>query len=191
MTRQKKSRKVGQIGIRKQDTRPTETKESRRKKAPKGQKSGSRNSLLLEKNEAVGSVANTGKVNKKVGSKVKIDLTPKPEKIKKAPTVVHHEPAAKLEKAKPTTLPPEQELANIETDALLISLVERVEDGELLTGKDAKYFNRYMARYDELVEILGLDDEETPEGDTREEDHADPFSSLGGEEWDDLMDKGQ
>ena len=72
---------------------------------------------------------------------------------------------------------PEQELAALENDEMLIDLAERVEAGEVLTGKDAKYFNKNMARYDELCELLGIEDEE---------DDTDP---LGSDQWDDLLDK--
>jgi uncharacterized protein len=186
MTRQKKSRKVGSIGIRKQDTRPTEQKESRRKKAPKGQKSGSRNSLLLDsENKAVNSSGTGQAANKKLGSKKKIDLVVKSEKTEVPPSGKKLKPNVKLEKVAPTRLSPEVELANLESDELLISLVQRVEDGEVLVGKDAKYFNRHIARYDELVEILGLENDE----DDNDNDN-DPYDSLGGDEWDDLIDKG-
>ena len=49
MTRQKKSRKIGSIGTRKQETRPADTKQPRKPKKPKGQPSGNRNSLIVEK----------------------------------------------------------------------------------------------------------------------------------------------
>lgn len=184
MTRQKKSRKVGQIGIRKQESRPAEKKENtRRKKTPKGQKSGSRNSLVDDNVKSLNPAANNpGSKNKKLGSKKKIELIPKPEAEKPIKAMRHVEPSVKLEKVKEVLLP-EEELALLEKDELLIALAERVEQGEVLTGKDAKYFNRNIARYDELVEILGLDEED--------EFEADPMEQLGGSEWDDLMDKGQ
>lgn len=184
MTRQKKSRKVGQIGIRKQETRPSEKKETRRKKAPKGQKSGTRNSLVLENEVKDGKVTGVGKKDKKHGSKKKIELVA-PVKVEQPKQPAKHiEPSVKLTKVKQPELTPEQELAALEQDAQLLDLVERVEQGELLTGKDAKYFNRHMARYDELVELLGLDDED------EEDDDDDLLGSLGGDEWDDLIDKG-
>lgn len=188
MTRQKKSRKVGQIGIRKQETRPADKKESGRKKTHKGQKSGSRNSLVDGKVANSANTAGSGKkLNKKLGSKIKIDLVPK--KPVKEVEVVHGVPGVKLEKIQPITLTPAEEFAALENDELLIALAERVEAGELLTGKDAKYFNRNMNRYDELAEKLGLVDDIDDEDEYDEEEYVDPLESLGGDEWSDLMDK--
>lgn len=190
MTRQKKSRKVGQIGIRKQETRPADKKESGRKKTHKGQKSGTRNSLVDGKVSGPGNSSGSGqKLNKKLGSKVKIDLLPSKKAVKAAPEVINGVPGVKLEKVQPVTLTPAQEFAELETNELLIELAERIEAGELLTGKDAKYFNRNMNRYDELAEKLGLVDDVDDEDEYDEEEYIDPLESLGGDEWSDLMDK--
>jgi len=181
MTRQKKSRKIGQIGTRKQETRPTDTNTPRRKKAPKGQKSGNRNSLLEEKTNIQGSASGPDKKNSKLGSKKKIALVktqaakaPEPKEIKHSTS----KPQVKLTKVLADALTPEQELAQLEADTRLLELAERAEQGELLTGKDAKYFNQKMNRYDELVELLGLEPEQ---------EEADPLSQLGADQWDDLM----
>lgn len=178
MTRKKKSRKIGQIGVRKQDTRPeNKTPNLRKKKAPKGQKSGSRNSLM-EESTLVTSSTQTAKKDPKLGSKKKIELTKsvKQEAPVKKPVQNDRKPEVKLTKVVQPELTPEQELEALENDEMLIDLAERVEDGELLTGKDAKYFNKHMARYDELCELLGIE----------EEDEDDP---LGSDQWDDLLDK--
>ncbi|MDC2890424.1 GTPase-activating protein [Psychrosphaera algicola] len=103
--------------------------------------------------------------------------------------MVHGVPGVKLEKIQPITLTPAEEFAALENDELLIALAERVEAGELLTGKDAKYFNRNMNRYDELAEKLGLVDDIDDEDEYDEEEYVDPLESLGGDEWSDLMDK--
>ena len=80
-------------------------------------------------------------------------------------------------------MPPEQELAALEQDEKLLDLVERVENGEILTGKDAKYFNAKTARHAELLTLLGLDeDEESEETDTAEED-ADPLAEFERTDW--------
>jgi ribosome assembly protein YihI (activator of Der GTPase) len=177
MTRKKKSRKIGQIGVRKQDARPEKsTPNIRKKKAPKGQKSGTRNSMM-EENAAVTSNTSQVKKDPKVGSKKKIELvkttTPEPKKPVHKPNKA---PEVKLTKVQADVLSPEQEFAELENDARLIDLAERTEAGELLTGKDAKYFNKNMARYDELCEILGIEFDE-------EDEHDD----LGGDQWDDLL----
>lgn len=187
MTRQKKSRKIGSIGTRKQETRPADTKQPRRNKKPKGQPSGNRNSLIEE--NVVSTPQNQDKkTNPKLGSKKPISLLPadKPQ-VKEVKQVDHSKtkPSAKLTKAGPAVLTPEQELANIESDERLIELVERVQEGELLSGKEAKYFNKQMERLDQLLEKLGID----PDSDNDEdEDELDALSKLGGSEWDDLLD---
>jgi len=179
MTRLKKSRKSGPIGVRKQETRPADTKSDvRKKKKPKGQKSGNRNSFLVEKKEKLEN-GTSAKKDSKLGSKKKISLTPQKETVAK-PEPVHsnHKPKVNLEKVAKVTIAPEVELEQIESDPKLIALVERVEDGELLTGKDAKFFNKQMARHQELLDELGIEDEE---------ENDDPLAQLGGDEWDDFL----
>lgn len=178
MTRKKKSRKIGQIGVRKQDARPEKnTPNIRKKKAPKGQKSGTRNSMI-EENAVVSTNTSQSKKDPKVGSKKKIELVKTTTQEPKKPVhKTNKAPEVKLTKVQAQTLTPEQEFAELENDARLIDLAERTEAGELLTGKDAKYFNKNMARYDELCEILGI------EFDEDEDEH----DSLGGDQWDDLL----
>ena len=176
MTRKKKSRKIGQIGVRKQDARPEKnTPNIRKKKTPKGQKSGTRNSMM-EENAVVTNNTSQGKKDPKIGSKKKIELvktaTQEPKKPVHKPNKA---PEVKLTKVKADVISPEQDIDELENDAHLIDLAERTEAGELLTGKDAKYFNKHMARYDELCEILGIEFDE-------EDEHDD----LGGDQWDDL-----
>ena len=67
MTRLKKSRKSGPIGVRKQETRPADTKSDvRKKKKPKGQKSGNRNSFLVEKKEKLERIGKHDSLQNKV-----------------------------------------------------------------------------------------------------------------------------
>lgn len=180
MTRKKKSRKIGQIGVRKLDTRPEKkTPNVRKKKAPKGQKSGARNSLLEENGKVITNADGTVKKDPKLGSKKKIELVKSPvaEQPKETKAPINKTPDVKLTKVTQQQLSPEQELEALENDEMLIELAERVEAGDLLTGKDAKYFNKNMARYDELCELLGIEEED---------EDADP---LGSDQWDDLLDK--
>lgn len=176
MTRKKKNRKIGQIGIRKQDDRPERKPTSTRiKKAPKGQRSGTRNSLMEENQTSVTQVG-AGKKDPKHGSKKKIELVvtkSKPEEKKPKPQV-DKKPAVKLTKAVVNTITPEEEFDKLEQDEQLLDLAQRAEAGEMLQGKEAKYFNKHMARYEELCEILGIEE-------------ADEDDSLGGDQWDDLL----
>lgn len=181
MTRKKKSRTSGQIGIRHKPSaearqereRPVETK-----KKGAGLKSGSRNSAQVEK------TTDSSNKNKdpRHGSKTPIPLvaTVAEQKLVAPQTV----PKALLAKVKPVELSPQVELEQIEQDEKLQSLLERVEQGEILTGKDAKYFNAKTARHAELLTLLGLDldDEDEDEVDTDDEE-LDELSKLEQVDW--------
>lgn len=183
MTRKKKSRTSGQIGIRHKPTaearqdrdRPVESK-----KKGAGLKSGSRNSVQAE--------AKTGSANQnkdpRHGSKKPISLvvTPAEQKLL-TPTT---QPKALLAKAKPVEIPPQVELEQIEQDEKLQALLEKVEQGDILTGKDAKYFNAKTARHAELLTLLGLDDDDDEGEASAELDEAedlDPLSKLEQVDW--------
>jgi ribosome assembly protein YihI (activator of Der GTPase) len=185
MTRQKNSRKVAEIRVRSKETRDEKPTENRRKKTPKGQKAGTRNSLVEEQKTAI--TGSNIKKDPKHGSKKPISLTGSPVKevIEKEISHSTSKPAGKLSKAKVASIPPDVELTDIESDEVLIALVERVEDGELLAGKEAKYFNKLMDRHAELLRILGVEDEE--ENDF--EDEIDPVEGLKSDQWDDLLDE--
>ncbi len=184
MTRQKKTRKVAEFRSKSKDTRAEKPTQNRRKKAPKGQKSGTRNSLVEEqKVDATGAKI---KKDPKHGSKKPISLTGPITKPVDEEKIVHSQsqPTAKLNKAKTPTIPPDVELTDIESDEVLIALVERVEDGELLQGKEAKYFNKLMDRHAELLQILGVDQEESDA-----DEDIDPVEGLKSDQWDDLLDE--
>ena len=182
MTRIKKTRKIGSNGIRKQETRVPDDKPNRRKKTPKGKKSGSRNSLILE-SQSESQTNNKNNKNSKLGSKKPIELIKAPTV---APVVVSTEPKptpqAQLVKTPTIAISAEDELQQIESDPVLIDLVERVEKDEVLKGKEAKYFNVKMARHAELLEILGLDHQDA-------EDESDTEDFGGTDQWDDLLDR--
>ena len=86
------------------------------------------------------------------------------------------QPKASLAKVKAVELTAEQELALIENDSHLQQLLERVEKDEVLTGKDAKYFNAKTARLEQLLQELGL---------TEDEDDAivDPLAAFESKDW--------
>jgi ribosome assembly protein YihI (activator of Der GTPase) len=185
MTRQKKSRKVAEIRVRSKETRDEKPTENRRKKTPKGQKAGTRNSLVEEQRTAI--TGSNIKKDPKHGSKKPISLTVPSAKQPVEKEIIHstNKPIGKLSKAKADKIPPDVELTDIESDQTLIALVERVEDGELLAGKEAKYFNKLMDRHAELLKILGVEDEE----DDVLEDDVDPIEGLKSDQWDDLLDE--
>lgn len=165
MTRKKKNRKLGENGsprLSKEKLNQLRALKEQRVKKVKGAKAGSRNSQLLKESPAT-EQAKTPK-DKRLGSKKPISLTPVVEKpVVDEPLKPVLAPQAILAKTRPVELTPEQELAAIESDERLVNLIERHERGELLTGKDAKYFNSKVARHQQLCELLGIDDEDEEE----------------------------
>lgn len=194
MTRQKKSRKPQPLGPKqdkKQKTKASNTDDKRVRKH-KGHGAGSRNNpeTLVDGNKSGNNQSKTNS-DPRHGSNKPISLTPVKaqdqavEVVKQATPVQDFSPKAKLEKVKPDTLAPEQELQAIEEDERLLSLLERKENDELITGKDAKYFNAKMARHQELMEILGLDDEEDENNDGDDDDYDSSEGRSLIDQWED------
>ncbi|TMP44095.1 GTPase-activating protein [Pseudoalteromonas citrea] len=162
MTREKKNRKVapsnGPARLSKDKLRELRAIKEQRTKKHKGAKPGSRNAQEA-KIETPSSEANKNR-DKRIGSKKPIALTSEHVKpaIEEPKLQRHLAPQVELKKVK-DTLTPEQELNQLENDERLMALLDRHERGELLTGKDAKFFNRSIARHQQLCEMLGIDDE--------------------------------
>lgn len=160
MTRQKKNRKIALNGtprLSKEKLRELRAIKEQRTKKHKGAKPGSRNAQ--EANIETSVTTNNARKDERVGSKKPIALTPEITRPVEEPKLQRHlTPQVELKKVK-ETLTPEQELHQLENDERLMALLDRHERGELLTGKDAKYFNRLVARHQELCDLLGIDDE--------------------------------
>ncbi|WP_105265442.1 Der GTPase-activating protein YihI [Pseudoalteromonas sp. T1lg76] len=164
MTRKKKSRKVinnGTARLSKDKLRELRAlKELRAKKKTKGAQAGNRNSQLLkvETTEAKGSASG----DNRVGSKKPVSLTPEVTTAQPQKPQVRKDlkPQAALSTYKEPELTPEQELEQLESDERLLALIDRHDNGEILQGKDAKYFNAKVERHQQLCEILGLDDDD-------------------------------
>lgn len=157
MTRQKKTRSAGPNGFRNltaEEARKMRQPKVQTKKKGAGLKSGSRNNVMASKPDS-GTKANQ---DTRLGSKKPIPLQPVTDVSPKDIL-----PRVSLSKAKPMPLPPEAELAAIENDAYLQQLLEKVEQDQQLTGKDAKYFNAKTKRLSELLAELGLDQDDEPE----------------------------
>lgn len=182
MTRQKKKRSAGSNGL-----RHLPADEARKQRAPKeqtkkkgsGLKSGNRNSQL-EANKAVQQDTAPQNSDPRHGSKKPVELQPSAANKKEQSLPPVTIPKASLVKAREAALSPEQELAQIESDAYLQQLLERVENDEILKGKDAKYFNAKTARLELLLKQLGLDSEE--ENTTAEQDD-DPLATFERTDW--------
>ncbi|MBS3799132.1 Der GTPase-activating protein YihI [Pseudoalteromonas sp. BDTF-M6] len=164
MTRKKKSRKVinnGTARLSKDKLRELRAlKELRAKKKTKGAQAGNRNSQLLkvESTEAKGGASG----DNRVGSKKPVSLTPEAVTAQPQKPQVRKDlkPQAVLSTYIEPELTPEQELEQLESDERLLALIERHDNGEILQGKDAKYFNAKVERHQQLCEILGLDDDD-------------------------------
>lgn len=172
MTRQKKTRSAGPNGQRHlsaEDIRKTRQPKEQTKKKGAGLKSGSRNNATVISSVPKGESV---KKDKRLGSKKPIALvaadTQQP--------ALQIQPKASLAKAKPVAMTAEQELALIENDSYLQQLLERVEQEEILTGKDAKYFNAKTARLEQLLQQLGLADE-------AEDETLDPLAAFESKDW--------
>lgn len=169
MTRQKKTRSAGSNGQRHlpaQEIRKSREPKEETKKKGAGLKSGSRNNVAVAK---ANSADNAASKDKRLGSKKPIDLVPVSPQLVETP-----QPKASLAKVKPAVLSPQQELTLIENDAYLQQLLERVEQNEILTGKDAKYFNAKTARLEQLLQQLGLAEDDT---------EVDPLAEFESKDW--------
>ncbi len=159
MSRKKKSRKIpsnGPVRLSQDKLKEIRALKEQRVKKHKGAKPGSRNAVDALEQETKSS--NPQNKDKRVGSKKPVPL------VAKAPEPVvelkrNLKPQVELVKVTEPELSPAQELEALENDERLLKLVERHEQGEMLTGKDAKYFNSRIARHQELCELLGIEDD--------------------------------
>ncbi|MDP5143590.1 Der GTPase-activating protein YihI [Rheinheimera baltica] len=177
MTRQKKTRSAGPNGSRhlsSEDIRKTREPKEQTKKKGAGLKSGSRNSVALAE---PATQQQSAKKDKRIGSKKPIALIVTDVAETATQPRVMPLPKASLAKPKAETLTPEQELALIENDNYLQQLLVRVEQDEILTGKDAKYFNAKTARLEQLLQQLGLTDDD----DSNEQ--IDPLAAFESKDW--------
>ncbi|WP_282130252.1 Der GTPase-activating protein YihI [Pseudoalteromonas aliena] len=163
MSRTKKSRKSpsnGPVRLSQDKLKEMRALKEQRVKKTKGAKPGSRNAPDSLNGDSQNS--QSGSRDKRIGSKKPVPLVatavePKVEMKRNL------KPTIELKKVVQPEFTPEQELEALENDVRLLKLVERHEGGELLTGKDAKYFNSRIARHQVLCELLGLEDEDEPE----------------------------
>ena len=147
MPRQKKTRKIGQIGTPKSvdNSARAKTKE----KIKKGNPSGSRHNVEVKKNRLA---ATKKQINDpRHGSKKPIVLTPE---VKRYTT-------------------PAEELAAIESDDRLATLLDKIERDEPLKKAQQTYVDEKIARHKVLCDILGLSDSEADE-----RQQIDPLENL-------------
>ncbi|MCH8493178.1 MAG: GTPase-activating protein [Idiomarina sp.] len=132
MTRMKKTRKSGPLAAKKADRKPTPSVSTpKQKEKGKGRAAGSRYSGEQKQNQAE-SARTQG--DARVGSKTPVPLTvtKKPQSAK-------------------------QEFAELENNSRLQTLLEQMENGEILKKADQQWVDVQLARYQELAEQLGID----------------------------------
>lgn len=152
MAKQRKSRKVGLIGVRK-DPDYVHEKSSGRVKKHKGKAPGSRHNV-----DTKNAQASSGAKSKdpRHGSKKPIQLVKSPVK-----------PAQR----KYAT--PAEELAALEADSRLSALLDKLDEGNTLTAEQQYYVDEKMARHRILCDLMGIRDEEDDD-----DDDTDDFDKL-------------
>ncbi len=161
MPRNKKSRKVGLIGVRKDpDHKPSEHRSERVRKPKKGKPAGNRHNVgSSSKGAGKGTVQNT---DPRHGSKKPVPLIKDTSK----------ERATQSHKRKQAT--PAEELAALEADAKLAALLDKLDEGKPLNREQQAYVNEKVARHGELCEILGIDLED----DSDDDDPLETFDTI-------------
>ncbi|CUS47772.1 MAG: hypothetical protein HLUCCO02_09545 [Idiomarinaceae bacterium HL-53] len=158
MTRRKKTRKTGPLAARSQPREERQREEVKRGKAPhrsKGKPAGQRHTLAPREGAQMLKGASSQTLDPRVGSK-------KPVKLVLPGKVDSHEPTrAELERERL-----ENELEALENDTQLQLLLDKLDREETLSARDQAFVDENLARYQELVELLGID----VEGEDEEED---------------------
>jgi uncharacterized protein len=187
MTRKKKSRKSAPAGaakLSKDKLNQLRVLKEQRVKKHKGAKPGSRNAQEALQDPAATSNSKAPS-DSRIGSKKPVELIPSCNNSSTAhePQLQRHlKPQVALKKVV-VELSPEQELEELENDGRLMKLLERHEQGELLTGKEAKFFNRSIARHQQLCELLGIDDEFEEQDAVEDDPMAQYMSNDLADEW--------
>ena len=139
----------------------------------KGLKAGSRQAV---EQETSGIKSGSGSKDPRVGSRKPVALVVEPAKkpvaAKPAKAVKTAEQIAEQiaeQQAKQLQLKLEQELATIENDERLNLLLDRLDDGLSVSADDEAWLDARLARHQELLVALGMDDDD-------DDDVAEPAS---------------
>ncbi|WP_432455472.1 MULTISPECIES: Der GTPase-activating protein YihI [unclassified Agarivorans] len=158
MARGKKNRKGGLIGMRKDpDFKAKRVAVPDRVTIGKGKASGSRQQIAEASSHQSQAVE---KQDARLGSKTPVALGVEAPQARK--------PAAKPTKKK-VVLSPEKELANLEADPRLESLIDILDEGGSISKQDQQWLDLQLARHAELLAELGLV-EDAEEADALDED---------------------
>lgn len=169
MSRTKKSRKPGSAPTAKPKLSKIELASiEKRQRKKTGKKPGNRQqeAKLIKKSDK----ATSENKDPRIGSKKPIQLggsiePVKNKSIKVEKTIQSPIAAIRVVDAEENNLA--QELVNIETDERLQSILEKEEEGIILTEQEVDYFNEMMERHQQLTEELAENEEpEEPNSNT-------------------------
>ena len=160
------------------DVSAQEGRERKRAAKRKGLKAGSRQQVEQSNNKS----GNSQSKDPRIGSRKPVVLVVDDKQKKPA--------APKAVKEKKLVMTPEQELAFIENDDRLNDLLDRLDAGETLEAAEQAWVDQRVDRYQELMDELGIidndddEDDELPfdDGDDAEFDEQKPASEE--ELWD-------
>lgn len=163
MTRQKKSRKIGTIGVKKDKQAKAPVASDKRVRKPKGLKPGSRQHLEKDNKS---NAAHSSNRDPRLGNKTPIDLTPKannagPFKTKHKNNTLTQPIASVTIEDNKTKL--SLELQAIESDIYLQDLIDKQDNDEALTEEQQQYIDNKHERYQELSDLLGISDDDEEE----------------------------
>lgn len=172
MARKKKTRKISDVmPIRKADKKPempkarsgkkltryeldAKAREDKKKRKHKGLASGSRHSVVEEKTNKLQRETKDPKIGSKKKVPLVVEFVNKPEKGQTIPAV---KPVKKLD--------PMQELENLENNEILNELLDALDEGKTISKADQQFVDECLDRIAELMEELGIEDEEENEDD--------------------------
>lgn len=172
MARQKKTRRITDImPTRKADKKPelpraragkkltryeldAKAREEKKKRKHKGLASGSRHSQTEERTNAVQQAVKDPKIGSKKKIPLVVEFVNKPEKGQTIPVV---KPVKKID--------PMQELENLENNEILNELLDALDAGKTISKADQQFVDECLDRIAELMDELGIEDEEETEDD--------------------------
>jgi len=157
MTRKKKTRTEKSIGAAKKPLlKQSERAKELSKKKGKGRPSGAKANIdgAKSKNTRSSNGSNPKDTDIRVGSKKAIELIPQTATKNLEPKIV-----VKKRKIEPQ-LSIEQQLAQVENDERLNSLLDQIDDGIEISDKDQAYIDHQTAKHQKLIALIDNNDEE-------------------------------
>ena len=172
MARKKKTRRITDVmPIRKADKKPeipnsrpgkkltryeldAKAREDKKKRKHKGLVSGSRHSAIEDKTNKIQQEIKDPKIGSKKKVPLIVEFVNKPEKGQTIPVVKQ---AKKLD--------PMQELEKLENNEILNELLDALDEGKAITKADQQFVDECLERIAELMEELGIEEEDENEDD--------------------------